>query len=150
MEIPYAIPTSEFLHTNDSIEELKLKLDKISRETVNFSSEYLPYNYLMIQYSENDKHSLYILHEFSNSWDSRGPNYKHSYRFSDFSALFYAYIPLSDGRYVRRIKGIPVPHHLFTEKSHGSYYINEELQVRGSIDQFNEFYRLFQKTYESY
>ena len=59
LEIPSGAMTSEFLHTDDNIDEIKAKLDDISSEEGNFTVEDLPYDALLIVYTENSK-MLYI------------------------------------------------------------------------------------------
>lgn len=146
LEIPYALPTSEYLHTNDTIEELKLKLDELSKEMGNFTTEYLPYNKLMMIYSENNKTALYLFHDYSSRPNSEDP-YKYKYRFSDFSAYLTINLIREKQDDIRGVKGIPIPHHLFEEMSSGHYYVSGERLVKGDIDEFFEFYQTFQKYY---
>ena len=149
LEIPSALPTSEYLHTDDSIIELNSRLDEISAERNNFISEILPYNSLMIVYSENNKTALYLIQEYQLR-KSYEPEYNYQYRFSDFSSSLRTDIGKEDGFIVSQIKGIPIPHYLFKEMSSGNYDENEETLVEGDIDKFYKFYQLFQKYYPDY
>jgi hypothetical protein len=148
IKIPSALPTSEYLHTDETIEQLKEKLDKLSKLKGNFVTESLPYNALMIVYSENDKTALYLFHEYSLSeyYEAR---YKHMYRFSDFSSYLHVVAADKNGYRIRQINGIPIPHYMF-EMSSGDYYEKKEILVKGSIDGFYEFYQTFKKYYAEY
>lgn len=149
LEIPSALPTSEYLHTDDSITELKLRLDEIVMERSDFITEILPYNSLMIVYSENDKTALYLIHEYQLN-KSYEPKYNYQYRFSDFSSSIHTNIEREDGSKISQIRGIPIPHYLFKEMSSGNYDENEEILIEDDIDKFYEFYQLFQKYYPDY
>lgn len=144
LQIPYGSPTSEFLYTDDDIGKLKIDLDSISMKTSNFTTESLPFNALMIVYKENSKNALYLLDEFSLSGNNT-PRYKHGYRFSDFSSCLHISETTKNGYKIRQLKGIPVPHHLFEDMSSGNYYENKEIIVKTSINEFFEFYQMFQK-----
>lgn len=149
LEIPSTLPTSEYLHTDDSITELKSRLDEIAMERSNFIIEILPYNSLMIVYSENNKTALYLIQEYQLR-KSYEPKYNYQYRFSDFSSSLHTNIEKEDGSIVSQIRGIPMPHYLFKEMSSGNYYENEETLVEGDIDNFYEFYQLFLKYYSDH
>lgn len=115
LSVPSALPTSEYLHTNDSVEELKNKLVEKSRDRDRFIIEYLPYNALMIICSEDSKNAIYLLHEYSTNVET---SYEHKYRFSDLCSILY--VDTNDCN-IRGIKGIPIPHYLFIEMTSGDY-----------------------------
>ncbi|WP_027309394.1 hypothetical protein [Caloramator sp. ALD01] len=65
LEIPYASPTSEYLHTNDDMKTIKNKLDLISKQTNNFNVEMISNDSLMIIYNKNSQNALYVLYEYT-------------------------------------------------------------------------------------
>ncbi len=144
LQIPYGAPTSEYLYTDDDIGKLKLDLDSISMQNSNFTTEILPFNALIIVYKENSKNALYLLDEFSLSGNNV-PSYKYGYRFSDFSSYLHISETTKNGYKVRQLKGIPVPHHLLEEMSSGNYYENKEIIAKTGINEFFEFYQMFEK-----
>lgn len=145
--VPYASANSEYLHTDDTIEELKLKLDEISKEKENFTTEYLQYNALMIVYEENSKKALYLLQKLSDT--NIRLEYKNMYRFSDFSTYLYTSEFVENSHKIPGINGIPIPHHLLNNKA-GSCSENQEILVKGYIDEFEGFYKTFKKYYTDY
>lgn len=149
LKIPFASPTSEYLHTNDTIEELKCKLDAISEKEKNFTTEYLSYDALMVIYSENSEKALFLFHEYSSKYSSQNEElrYKYKYRFSDFSAYLTVITEKAKEDDIQGIKGIPIPHHLFEEMSSGHYSIEGERLVKGNIDDFFKFYQTIKEYY---
>ena len=146
LKIPFGSPTSEFLHTNDSIEKLKVTLGQTTEEKNNFICEKLPYGALMVIYKESSKTALYLLQELTMNSLSDS-EYKHKYRFSDFSSFLLS-IPDSIERDIKisAVEGVPMPHYLFSDRS-GTYYMNEKNMINGDIDAFYDFYKMFQKYY---
>ena len=128
---------------------LKSKLDKISKEKGNFNIGILPYNALMIIYTENSKNALYLICEYSEELENEN-KYEHMYRSSDFSSSISSGDKTNNGHKIRQIKGIPIPHYLFAEMSSGNYYANKDILIKGNINEFYEFYRTFQRYYSSY
>jgi len=56
LSIPSGAMTSEFLHTDDDIDEIKARLDKISSKEGSFTVQYLPYNALLIGKRQTGPH----------------------------------------------------------------------------------------------
>lgn len=154
LKIPYAALTSEFLHTDDDIYEVKAKLGKISSKEGNFSVQDLPYDALLIVYTKDSKNALYLIQEYQLGQHYR-LKYSHQYRFSDFSAHLYMSSQIrKDDLISQRLEGIPIPHHLLRDMYAGSYndynYIEDEYVVNGNIEEFYEFYQMFKKYYSEY
>lgn len=152
LKIPYAALTSEFLHTDDDIYEVKANLDKISSKEGNFTVQDLPYDALLIVYTKDSKNALYLIQEYQLGHNYR-PKYSHQYRFSDFSAHLYMSSQIrKDGLISQRLEGIPIPHHLLRDMYAGSYddYMKDEYVVNGNIEKFYEFYQTFKKYYSEY
>lgn len=154
LKIPYGALTSEFLHTDDDIYEVKAKLGKISSKEGNFSVQDLPYDALLIVYTKDSKNALYLIQEYQLGQHYR-LKYSHQYRFSDFSAHLYMSSQIrKDDLISQRLEGIPIPHHLLRDMYAGSYndynYIEDEYVVNGNIEEFYEFYQMFKKYYSEY
>ena len=152
LEIPSGAMTSEFLHTDDNIDEIKAKLDDISSEEGNFTVEDLPYDALLIVYTENSKNALYLFQEYQLG-EHYDPKHSHQYRFSDFSTYLTMSSKVSkDGLKSQRLEGIPIPHHLLRDVFTGNYhdYNEKKYVINGSIKEFYEFYQMFQKYYSDY
>ncbi len=147
LAVPSALPTSEYLCTDDSMEDLKNKLDGIAENMSGLVTEYLPHNALMVIYSDNSQNALYLFHEYYSTVGSqyRDP-YEHRYRFSDFCSVLR--VPRNEHN-IRRFKGIPIPHHLFIEMTSGSYHEEMIWPIKGSIDEFYDFYQAFFTCYDS-
>ncbi|NLL05508.1 hypothetical protein [Acetivibrio clariflavus] len=152
LSIPSGAMTSEFLHTDDDIDEIKARLDKISSKEGSFTVQYLPYNALLIVYTKDSKNALYLFQEYQLGQHYQS-KYSHQYRFSDFSAYLTMSLQIGKvGLKSQRLEGIPIPHHLLRDEFTGSYYdyLEDEYVVNGSIEEFYEFYQMFQNYYSEY
>lgn len=137
-----------YLHTNESMEELKLKLEDSPNEMNIFSVESLPNNSLLIEFSENEKSALFILKEFHVLYHE--PEYKHHYFFSDFSIHLRTSEKTKEACGITIMDGIPFPLHLLKKDDHANISENQEVPITGSIDDFEKFYQTFQQVYPGY
>ena len=154
LKIPLHIPAASvggeylYMRTNDDMEDIKAELEAFSQE-YNFSFINIRENALLLFYSK----ALFLLEKYVPDNPSQS-KYKHYYRLLDFSSCLYPEdkkFEKVNGQMIRQIKGIPMPHYLFTEKSLGSQYPGlESIVVTEGIDGFQEFYELFNQYYDDY
>lgn len=147
LENLYSAPPYVYLHTNESIEELKLKLDDTSNEMNNFSVVSLTNNSLLIDFSENEKGALFILKEFHMLYQES--EYKYHYWFSDFSIHLRTSDETKESCGIAVMDGIPLPLHLLVNKNE-EISENKEVPMTGNIDDFEKFYQRFQQVYPNY
>lgn len=144
----YSSPPYVYLHTNESIEELKLKLEDSSNERKNFSVESLTDNSLLIKFFENKNSALFILKEFYMLYNK--PEYKYHYWFSDFSMHLRTSEETNEAYGIAVMDGIPIPLHLLEQNNNGEISEDEEVPITGNIDDFEIFYQTFKQVYPDY
>ena len=143
LEIPSGAMTSEFLHTDDNIDEIKAKLDDISSEEGNFTVEDLPYDALLIVYTEDSKNALYLFQEYQLG-NITTLNIVISIDFQTFYLPFYVITISKDGLKSQRLEGIPILHHLLRDVFTGNYYdYNEDEYVITAALKISEFIKCF-------
>ncbi len=145
LENVYSFAPYTSLHTNDSIEELKRRLEESSKEMGSFSVETLTGNSLLIEFFENEKSALFIVKEFTIQYQET--EYQYHYWFSDLSTYLYTSAETKEACDIGIMHGIPLPQHLLGEEIDNSIQENLEVPIIGGIDEFEAFYELFHRVY---
>lgn len=148
LENLYSFAPYDHYSTDDSFEDIRLKLEEKQNDMSNFTVEHLTGNSLLIQLFEDEKSALFVLKEYQSKYYEA--NLKYHYWFSDFSMHLYTSDETKEAYGIAIMDGIPLPHHLLGEEIFGSFSENNEIPIIGGIDEFEAFYQTFQKVYPDY